>query len=279
MGWRRNNARARWWCHELRKGRVFVSGCSCESTVGSIQQNCCCCHAYSRTIRGCFVMLHSSCSFLNKLLMESTSECAVSVSKCLFNHSIYQASHFLSNNIQCSWFSRTWSQIQNQSRIQFWYTHSLSCHIFSLSLPFRKEKSLPMRFKFVWVFFYRWIFFAFSFRTVPSWSARRRFWSPPAKWSPSPWRPGTCLSLSLASEATSVSSTSRVSATESPLCASTAPVCSARTARWVGRHPVCWCQIRCSGCINSQKPSYHIYSSVSQKCQCGIVTFNCKQKS
>lgn len=72
-----------------------ISGSTSETTVGSIPQNRCFL-VYSVPISCCFVLRDAKCSFHYQLLMELTSECAVSVSKCLFNHSIYQVSHFLS---------------------------------------------------------------------------------------------------------------------------------------------------------------------------------------
>lgn len=69
-------------------------------------------------------------------------------------------------------------------------------------------------------------------RTVHSCCRPRRSWCQ-WKWSNrSRWRPKTCPSHSLASEATNASWTSRAMSSGCPPWGSTAPVCSARTLRW-----------------------------------------------
>lgn len=69
-------------------------------------------------------------------------------------------------------------------------------------------------------------------RTALSSFTPEKYSSPPARSDPSPWGPATSRSRSRARGATSAWWTCRVSATVWQRCASTAPACSARTARY-----------------------------------------------
>ena len=158
-----------------------------------------------------------------------------------FSHSLYQTSSFtIPPVIMSCWTLAALQGHRSHFQILKIIRSSLHSHLFFSRLS-SCQWSKQQRKKKSTIFFLLsclsaltcapWPPSLFFSRTVPSWCALRRFWSQQVRWSPSPWRPGTCPSLSLASGATSASSTSRVSATAWRPSASTAPACSARTAR------------------------------------------------
>lgn len=80
------------------------------------------------------------------------------------------------------------------------------------------------------------MFVCSSHRTALSSFTLGKFCSRPVRSDPSRSGPGTSRSRSRASGATSAWCTCRVSSTASRRCASTAPACSARTARYDPKH-------------------------------------------
>ena len=89
----------------------------------------------------------------------------------------------------------------------------------------------------------------------------------PERSDPSPWGPGTFPSRSRASGATSARCTCRVSATVSRRCASTAPACSARTARYDLKHSQ-WeshsCQMRHTAWMLCRKGTQGIWVNTAR---------------